>query len=175
MISILQKAWHIGTHESVLMAQTRCRNVTFRWVMKFSFRGRNFVKFKTFLEECVIFGRMCHLWRNVPFLEECDISGGMCHFLINVPFLEEFNSSLATFSNLTKRPYGKPAAFCSVVFSQSRRLEKKKKNLLVLCTGSYDHNTVSSLQETISFTHLSNKISPFLKFSRRSSEENMKS
>ena len=50
MISILQKAWHIGTHESVLMAQTRCRNVTFRWVMKFSFRGTKFVKFKTFTD-----------------------------------------------------------------------------------------------------------------------------
>ena len=25
----------------------------------------------TFLEECAIFGRMYHFWRNVTFLEEC--------------------------------------------------------------------------------------------------------
>ena len=32
------------------MAQTRCRNVSFRWVMKFSFSGTKFVKFKTFTD-----------------------------------------------------------------------------------------------------------------------------
>ena len=42
-----------------------------------------------FLEECDIYGGMCHFCRNVTFLEECAIFGRMYHFWRNVTFLEE--------------------------------------------------------------------------------------
>ena len=42
-----------------------------------------------FLEECVIFGEMCHFLRNVPFLGKCAIFEEMC-FFGEMCFLEEF-------------------------------------------------------------------------------------
>ena len=42
-----------------------------------------------FYDECVIFGGMCHFWMNGTFLDEWDIFGGMCRFWMNVPFLDE--------------------------------------------------------------------------------------
>ena len=42
-----------------------------------------------FMEECTIFGGMCHFWSDVPFMEECAIFGGMYYFWSNVPFMEE--------------------------------------------------------------------------------------
>ena len=41
------------------------------------------------LDECVIYGWMCHFWMNVLFLDEYAIFGWMCHLWMNMPFLDE--------------------------------------------------------------------------------------
>ena len=43
------------------------------------------------LDECAIYGGMCHLWRNVSVMYESTIYGGMCHLWMNVPFMDECN------------------------------------------------------------------------------------
>ena len=44
----------------------------------------------SFMDECVIYGWMCHFWMNVPFLNECAIFWDECaHSWMNVPFMDE--------------------------------------------------------------------------------------
>ena len=85
-------------------------------------------------EECAIFEVMCHFWRNVPFGMNPKSLKIILFCIGGKATSEELliyrscNSSLATFSNLTKGPYGKPAAFCSLVFLSESPAREEEKN-----------------------------------------------